>query len=53
MVVAGFATRRGFHVDFDSVGVLDVLHQTPCGVEAGFARRTDVVAGFWKEDKIR
>lgn len=41
------ATSRGtFHVNLHSVRMLHVLHQTPCGVQARFARGTHVIARF-------
>lgn len=53
MVIAAVALAAGggFHVDFDTVGVLNVLQQSPCRVQSCFARTTDVVAGFCNKEK--
>lgn len=52
-VVVVFARGGALDVDFDSVGVLDVLDEPPGRVEAGLARAAHVVARLWnKENRL-
>lgn len=52
MVLLVLRLRHALDVDFDSVHVLDMLKKPPRGVDARFARRANVVAGFcWQRKK--